>query len=61
MKGLICNDFKCIYSKLKECNAANVSIVNHKCVTMCSTDDLNNLMTQFKGGRADNRVTRMLR
>ena len=61
MKDLGCNDLKCIYPKQGECTAARVVIDKGKCVTRCCKDDLNGLMTKFKGGRKDNRVSGVLR
>lgn len=61
MKGLKCNDFKCIYLKEKECTATDVYIINHNCVTTCCEDDVKDLMTHFKGGRKDQRVSGVLK
>jgi hypothetical protein len=66
MKGLGCNNAKCIYSnkapiKQRECTATNAMILDGKCVTKCYQAEINNLMTKFKGGYKDQRVTGMLK
>jgi|GEM_PF-2891366 len=61
MKGLWCNDLKCIYPKQGECTAAKVVRINGQCVTRCCKDDINGLMTKFKGGRKDNRISGVLK
>jgi len=61
VEGLGCNDRKCIYSKQKGCTATKVMYLDGRCVTKCSESDINGLMTKFKGGRKDNRVSGVLR
>ena len=66
MKGLECDNAKCIYShklsaKQSECTAAKVIFQGGKCVTKCYRTEINDLMVKFKGGRNDQRVTGMLK
>jgi hypothetical protein len=66
MKGLGCDNAKCIYSnkaeiKQRECTANKVILLDGKCVTKCYQTDINGLMTKFKGGRKDCHITRTLK
>ncbi|SFM09393.1 hypothetical protein [Pelosinus propionicus] len=66
MKGLECDDAQCIYSnqaeiKDRECTATKARIIGGKCVTKCHKEELNGLMTKYKGGRCDQRIKGMLK
>jgi hypothetical protein len=66
MKGLGCDNTKCIYSnkaeiKYREYTTTKAMILNGKCVIKCYQTDINSLMIKFRGGRNNQRITGMLK